>query len=560
MEFEDLKRLALEENDSEAQYQLGMMYYSDPFNSIVFCFKNVNPDIKEQLDQKMLELDPDLDIQKTTNYEEAFKWLQMAANQGHTEAQFCLADIYLKTTKELHDLPLSLYWYEKAATKGHKISQYRLGWIYIYGEQIISSWEAEAIQFQQMMYNSHIQKDIPINIDPACQFISRNELIKVQDFEKGIHWMRCSANQDYISALYAMGEVYSDDELTKVNFIEARSWYQKAAEKNHAISQNKLGLIYWNGSGVTKNVFLAAKWFQKAAELGDSDGQNNTGYMYYTGKGVQKNYKMAKIWFEKAAKQLNVESCNFLGTMFQNGEGVEKDYAVSLRWYQKAAEFGHPQACYHVGKAHLDGVLIPKNYHSALEWFEKSSTTAAFVEIYHMYETKKISKDRALSLFEKRASKLNERGKTIFSEAAYFAAIIYLEPYYMDVPNQSDLYFIENIKKGIRWLQMSVESEAVYPMSYFLLAELSYLGELIKKNDDLFMMFSYGFYVSCGISLEGLDKELYQEYFDKRQSICEDSLVVSTSMSNLVQKVWERHQMITIENRNNNLYKPNFIN
>ena len=56
-----------------------------------------------------------------------------AAEQGHTEAQFRLGEIYFRS---LDDYSKAIYWYKKAANKNHGDAQYMLGRCYEEGKGV----------------------------------------------------------------------------------------------------------------------------------------------------------------------------------------------------------------------------------------------------------------------------------------------------------------------------------------------------------------------------------------------------------------------------------------
>lgn len=59
--------------------------------------------------------------------------LLAAATAGDAEAQFKLAEIYLRGDRQVRDYSEALSWYEKSARQGNVKSQYQLGKIYQYG-------------------------------------------------------------------------------------------------------------------------------------------------------------------------------------------------------------------------------------------------------------------------------------------------------------------------------------------------------------------------------------------------------------------------------------------
>ena len=70
------------------------------------------------------------------NDAESFKWLTLAAEQGHPVAQFGLASFYLRGKVVPKDMTTALKWYRNAAEQGLDLAQNSLGYACAIGEGI----------------------------------------------------------------------------------------------------------------------------------------------------------------------------------------------------------------------------------------------------------------------------------------------------------------------------------------------------------------------------------------------------------------------------------------
>ena len=68
---------------------------------------------------------------------EAVKWARKAAEQGHTQAQFLLAFMYVHGRGVTQDDAEAVKWYRKAAEQGHDNAQFNLGAMYAKGRGIL---------------------------------------------------------------------------------------------------------------------------------------------------------------------------------------------------------------------------------------------------------------------------------------------------------------------------------------------------------------------------------------------------------------------------------------
>ena len=77
---------------------------------------------------------------------EALYWFEQAARQGHTAAQYAVAQILLSRDPEVHDSKLGIQWLECAVRNKNDHAAYRLGKEYLKGE-IVAKDTAKAKDF-----------------------------------------------------------------------------------------------------------------------------------------------------------------------------------------------------------------------------------------------------------------------------------------------------------------------------------------------------------------------------------------------------------------------------
>ena len=235
-------------------------------------------------------------------YSKAVELYSKAAEQGHPEAQFSLANCYYYGNGVEEDIIEAVRWYRKAAENGDKDAQYSLGYCYFNGEGVRA------------------------NMDEA------------------VRWYRKSAEQGNTFAQYNLGYCYYNGSGVEEDIIEAARWYRKAAEGGDSDAQFCLGNCYENGEGVRQDMNEAVKWYRKAAEQGNSSAQCNLGICYYKGQGVAEDNEQAIKWFRKAAEQEEAVAQYFIGECYENGYGVREDIDEAIKWYRKAAEQGDEDA------------------------------------------------------------------------------------------------------------------------------------------------------------------------------------------------------------------------
>lgn len=65
-------------------------------------------------------------------------------------------------------------------------------------------------------------------------------------------------------------------------------YYRKSAEQKYIPAQNALGDMYYNGRGVVHDYEEALRCYQQSAERGYSEAQYMTGIMYQKGCGLSR--------------------------------------------------------------------------------------------------------------------------------------------------------------------------------------------------------------------------------------------------------------------------------
>lgn len=278
------------------------------------------------------------------DYEEAAKWYIKAAERGHAQAQFSLGWCYFNGTGVARDLDKAAQWYRKSASQDYAAAQFNLGWCYYTG--------------------TVVERD-------------RNEAVR---------WYRMAAERDHPEAQFALGWCYSTGHGVTQNRAEAARWYRKAAEQGHSEAQYTLGWCYSMASGVPENHTTAALWYRKAAEQGHPDAQFNLAVRYGQGKGVELNLVEAAKWFGEAAAQGYARAQYRLAQCYAAGHGVKQDRAEAVKWFRNAAEQEHAQAQFELACCCLKGTGTARNTKEAVKWLSKSAERSYAPAQFHLAE------------------------------------------------------------------------------------------------------------------------------------------------------------------------------
>jgi len=285
--FDSIETQAME-GDVNAQYQLGLLYYSGA---------------------KKRPQDTDTAIQ----------WLSRAAEQGNSDAQYSLGLLYRNDNSVEINQTLAKKWLQASADQGHIAAKMALI------DYANSSSQSTAVVIAAITpaNQEQPQEEIRVASITAPPRIERSRIKHLSNRKNRnqainlSHLKEDAYSGDRRSQLL-LGSLYEDGKQgVHRNFPKAAKWYRRAAKQGYPQAQYNLGLLYEEGKGMTKNYHKATQWYKRAAEKGLSEAQNNLAVLYILGKGVAKDKNRAENLFRRAAKQGNRNAIRNLNLLLE---------------------------------------------------------------------------------------------------------------------------------------------------------------------------------------------------------------------------------------------------
>lgn len=160
--------------DTQAQYRLGDIFYYGQY-------------------------------QVAMDYAQAFKWYELAAEQGLAEAQFALAFMWEQGQGTCQDYPEAVKWYAAAAEQGYALAQNSLGDMYFYGHGV------------------------------------------KQDYSRAVKWYTAAAHNKLTLAQNNLGYMYEKGYGIAQDFQKAMFWYKTAVKHGNADAMYNVGMLYYQG-------------------------------------------------------------------------------------------------------------------------------------------------------------------------------------------------------------------------------------------------------------------------------------------------------------------------
>ncbi|MBI2791076.1 MAG: sel1 repeat family protein [Gammaproteobacteria bacterium] len=339
----------------------------------------------------------------TLDWEEAMYWFLQAAEQGHPEAQFVVAQSLLIGRGIAKNQAMAINWLNKSAKANYLPAQTTLGLCYLNGEGIAQN-NTLAIQWLTMSANQgnpdaeyHLAKiyldgtAVAKNIylaqklfDQAASqgvILAQLELANLynqgQDFErneeKAFYWYESAAKQDEPHSLYVVGMSYVNGNLGQQKNAEVGAEYLKrAADKGYYPAQYALATLFLEGYPVLKDKFTAIEYLRLAAMGGSHDAQIKLAKILIE-FSIPQYDKVAFYWAEKAAHNQNAEALYLLGTLYADGIGTEVNHEKAFEIFSQLAEQNHSSAQFKLGQLYYYGKGIDKDHSLAKKWFLKSA-------------------------------------------------------------------------------------------------------------------------------------------------------------------------------------------
>lgn len=347
---------AAERGDAEAQLQIGFLY------ELEACYDDVA--------------------------EEAVKWLERAARQGHAQAQWelafaCCPDFDRDVAPLRDDPAMTLKWMRAAAEQGHADAIGRMAEIYERGLAGVVPDFDEATKWLRIGATrwAYFPDSLLTRLtQPGCHISRENESFLLgevrKEAEAGNNFSQCTLGKAYAHGLVWL--VANDVESVKwhslgaggASFDEAEiAVFRRHAEICGARLQRHLGEMFKKGQNIDQDLSEAARWYELSAKQGDPDAQFSIASMYYQGQGVSQCHELAAMWYKKAAEQGDAAAQTNLGVMYDAGDGVEQNPREARRWYLAAARRGDDTASYYLGLNYLFGHGVRESAERAARWF-----------------------------------------------------------------------------------------------------------------------------------------------------------------------------------------------
>ena len=459
---------------------------------------------------------------KGLNITQAYQKFRSAADGGHPEAQFIVAQAYEDPTLLGPNKEESLKWYKKSAKNKYPQAMLKLADMHLKGNGVKKD-EKVALDYIKEAADLDCEEAKTLVRGLLSEFPSEEEKEAVDLLKWAISK---SKNTDYYDK--------SIRSVARKNIVLALDW---CANKGEANDIQIVGNAYEYGRGYKQNLSKAFDCYKKLVDLNDERGETliyslaNKYYepaidwvlqkskdtnqvldiakLYLEGNGVKKNEKKAFELIKKIS-EANSEAMYTLAGLYEKGIGCSADLKLYVETLKKSAEKANGSAAYDLGNLYKNGKYVEKNESEAKKYFDaalKSSlnrdlkSKAAFYvgEILMKSDSPTTMPNFDLaSQYFSASSQLKENvdarinlcvAKYFLGERVSFSNFAKSEDAMALYRYGCELYYGENTKKdSVQYFSKAAEKGSV--MARYYLAKMYKTGDAVEKNetkaDELF--------------------------------------------------------------------------
>ena len=267
--------------------------------------------------------------------------LVQSAEQGNAEAQEKLGQRYL--AKGTYDQ--AFYWLQKAADQNVASAQFSLSKLYYKGLSVEQNQEKAVALIKQAATNGYSE----------AQTIIGNEALKNEDFSTAAVWLKKAAEQEDPSAMILLSNLFYSGKGVAQSTEKTFYWIKRAAETGSPNATFKLGVCYIQGIGTPQDQQKAIElfrhaalaghnealgFFSKEAEGGNADAQLVMAQFFENHDGRREAFN----YYLQAARNNNSPAQNKLAETYL-AEPLPEDIATEIRaWMEKNAASGDTTA------------------------------------------------------------------------------------------------------------------------------------------------------------------------------------------------------------------------
>ncbi|KAI8886565.1 HCP-like protein [Backusella circina FSU 941] len=280
----------------------------------------------------------------------AVNYLKLASIQGDPNAQYQLACIRLKESKEKEDYCDAYKLFQTSAERGNSDAK--------------------------SLFDLQLKFPVAVNSD---QFVKMLMNCSQYDFGTVHH---------QLGHLYEYGSSIIGSNLIQQSYPDAIKYYQKAANSGITQSMYQLGLLYEKGKGVPVDLVYAKKLYEKASQSDHADSSYRLARLHYNEMVYGTSLSKAFDYYTCAANGGNIFAEEILNLEVENNSHDLSNFERKLEMYKEAKKH-HKYNTYILGLVYKGKRPDFDNIKKAADYYTeaiKYNITRAHYELGQLYE------------------------------------------------------------------------------------------------------------------------------------------------------------------------------
>lgn len=195
------------------------------------------------------------------DYAKAEELYKLAALDGNVEAYYKIALLYINGYGRDVDVDKAIEWYKKASKLGHSQSDYELGVVY---NKYKKDSELALVWYKKAVSSGHIEA----HHDLAVSYIGN------KDYDSAFPLLKHATENGHAPAMFAIAQFYIFNILDKKDIEKGIQFMKDSAELKYSPAMLFLGKAYAGGQFVQQNLDISAEYLGRHFQLSGRNGMD----------------------------------------------------------------------------------------------------------------------------------------------------------------------------------------------------------------------------------------------------------------------------------------------
>ena len=299
-----------------------------------------------------------------TDMKKSVYWYAEAANKGHADAQFELAQLYLQGSAVQKDKEEALIWLSMASIGGHEKARKQLALLEPQHER---SEPAKPVVAKVDTTRPEVKPATTLADkarlgDTRAQYdLAMKLMADKSQADQVVYWLERAASADHALSKYQLANMFISGRLVKADSDRGMLLMEEAA--NQGVAAARTAITTLKSAGYEE---------RRAAEQGDTTAQFELAQQYLA-SARSDDHKQAIDWLIKAAQGQHVGAMIHLGHLYMRGEYTNQNQQKAFTWYHKAAEHGEPEAQFQIAQMYSRGTGTSRSNAMAARWYRMAA-------------------------------------------------------------------------------------------------------------------------------------------------------------------------------------------